>query len=105
VVIEWLKFRVVPAQRERFIQIDEAIWDKLLSSYPGFLSKAIWMNPQALDEVICVIHWASREAWKSIPDAVVQETDRTFSQQFGHPYELVEGLEYQVRKFPRPNAG
>ncbi|MBW4521565.1 MAG: TIGR03792 family protein [Scytolyngbya sp. HA4215-MV1] len=100
-VIEWLKFKVSPELREQFIQTDEAVWDPLLESYPGFLGKEIWINPQALNEVICVIHWTSQNAWKAVPDEVLQKTEQAFAQRFGYPYEMVEGLEYQVRKFPR----
>lgn len=53
-VIEWLKFRVIPEQRERFIEQDEAIWTKTVGAYPGFLGKEIWINPNQAEEVILI---------------------------------------------------
>jgi uncharacterized protein (TIGR03792 family) len=103
-VIEWLKFRVSPELREKYIQKDEEIWTAALSKSPGFLGKEVWINPKQQDEVVLVIHWASREAWKSVPADLLEKTDRQFAQAVGAgTYELIEEGEYQVRKFPRPN--
>ncbi len=102
-IIEWLKFQVLPAQRETFIQQDDAIWTAALAQYPGFLGKEIWISPEKPDEVTIVIRWANREAWKNIPANELEVIDRQFTEQMGrHTYQLTEAGEYQVRKFPRP---
>lgn len=100
--IEWLKFFVSPELREKFIEKDAQIWTSKLAGYPGFLGKQVWLNPDRPNEVIMVIHWESREKWKSIPLQDLEETEREFNLQMGSDsYKMLESLEYQVRKFPR----
>lgn len=99
-VIEWLKFQVDLARREEFIQKDGEIWTPLLAKSPGFLGKEIWINPDSPMEVICVIHWASREQWKSVPQKLLDETEQRFAEAMDNSYQMVECKEYQVRKFP-----
>jgi uncharacterized protein (TIGR03792 family) len=100
--IEWLKFIVSPELREKFIEKDAQIWTSKLASYPGFLGKEVWLNPDRPNDVIMVIHWESREKWKSIPVRDLVETEREFERQMGgDSYKMVESLEYQVRKFSR----
>lgn len=101
-VIEWLKFQVAPELREKLIQEDEKIWTAALAQYPGFLSKQVWIDPQALNEVVFVIHWESLEAWKSIPADILDETEKRFAERMGKgTYQLVEAKGFQVRKFPQ----
>ncbi|MBE9177550.1 TIGR03792 family protein [Oculatella sp. LEGE 06141] len=101
-VIEWLQINVVPPLREHYIQKDTEIWTAFLSRYPGFLGKEIWINPDNVAELIIVIRWATREAWKSIPEAALQEVNRQFNEAIGSGnHQLVASAEYQVRKFPQ----
>lgn len=105
-VIEWLKFRVSPEQRERFVQQDAAIWTTALAQYPGFLSKEVWISPDNLDEVIAVTHWETYEQWKAIPPEDLERIEARFSEAMGdveHP--IVESARYQVRKFYDPEQG
>lgn len=54
-IIEWLKVKVSPELRERYIQKDAELWTAALSSYPGFLSKEVlWIHPENLSEVVLV---------------------------------------------------
>ncbi|MBD2015540.1 TIGR03792 family protein [Microcoleus sp. FACHB-53] len=99
-VIEWLKLRVSPELREKFIQKDAEIWTSMLATYPGFLGKEVWINPETPTEVIIVIRWASREAWESVPSERLKEVEKQFTQEFGEQQEIIEAAEYQVRKFP-----
>lgn len=102
-VIEWLKVRVDPEAREDYIQKDAEIWTATLASYPGFLGKEVWLNPNAADEVVLVIRWETRQQWKSIPQAVLDATEQRFQAVLGnYTHEIVESSEYQVRKFPAP---
>jgi uncharacterized protein (TIGR03792 family) len=101
--IEWLKFVISPELREKFIEKDAQIWTSKLASYPGFLGKEVWLNPDRPNEVIMVIHWESREKWKSIPIQDLVETEREFNRQMGaDSYKMLESLEYQVRRYPLP---
>ncbi|MBW4649392.1 MAG: TIGR03792 family protein [Kastovskya adunca ATA6-11-RM4] len=99
-VIEWLKIRVSPELREKYIQTDAAIWTAMLARYPGFLGKEVWINPEAPEEIVLVIMWETREHWKAVPPEPLEQTEQQFNQAFGEPQEIIEATEYQVRKFP-----
>ncbi|MEX0271758.1 TIGR03792 family protein [Leptolyngbyaceae cyanobacterium UHCC 1019] len=104
-VIEWLKFQVAEELREAFIQKDEEIWTAALAKCPGFLGKEVWISPQAPQEVTLVIHWETREAWKSIPQEYLNATEKQFSQAFDeNTYNIVATAEYSVRKFIQPRS-
>ncbi len=100
VVIEWLKFRVDPQLREKFIQLDREIWTKSLSQSEGFLGKEIWLDPNFLEEVILIIYWESREQWQAISPEELQRTEKAFDKKMGREtYELLEAKEFQIRQF------
>ncbi|NDJ17787.1 TIGR03792 family protein [Myxacorys almedinensis A] len=98
-VIEWLKVRVPISLRETYIQKDAEIWTTALSKYPGYVGKEIWFNPNDDTELIMVIYWQTKEAWKSIPAEVLRESDRQFTEAMGQAFPFVEEGEYHVRKF------
>ncbi|ESA38404.1 cyanobacterial tigr03792 family [Leptolyngbya sp. Heron Island J] len=95
-VIEWLKFRVEPAQRDRYLAVDDEIWTSALESYPGFLDKTTWLDPNHDDEVIFVIAWATREQWKAIPEADLEQINQRFDAALGFDYEMLESREFNV---------
>ena len=95
-VIEWLKFKVDPAQRDRYLTVDDEIWTPALASYPGFLDKNTWLEPGHDDEVIFVISWATREQWKAIPEADLEAINQRFDAALGFNYEMLESKEFVV---------
>ncbi len=95
-VIEWLKFRVDAAQRDRYLTIDNEIWTPALAGYPGFLDKTTWLDPNHDDEVIFVISWATREQWKAIPEDDLEVINQRFDQALGIDYEMLESKEFIV---------
>ncbi|MFH7027698.1 MAG: TIGR03792 family protein [Heteroscytonema crispum UTEX LB 1556] len=99
-VIELLKVKIPPEQREKYIQKDAEIWTKALAKYPGFIGKEVWINPNNPQEVILIIRWATLEQWKAIPQAELDAIAKHFDSTMGKSYPIVESLEYQVRKFP-----
>lgn len=99
-VIEWLKVRVSPDLREKFIQQDAEIWTSMLANYPGFLSKEVWINPETPTEVVLIIRWASLEDWKAVPLDRLVKTEQQFNEAFGDQHQIIQAAEYQVRKFP-----
>ncbi|MDP8964977.1 MAG: TIGR03792 family protein [Cyanobacteriota bacterium] len=103
-VIEWLKIKVSPELREKFIEKDAEIWTAKLASYPGFLSKEVWIHPETPSEVVLMIRWASLEAWKSIPSEQLQQTEQQFNQEFGNEHHIIEAAEYKVHKFPQASS-
>ena len=98
-VIEFLKFRVEPEERENYIRRDEEIWTAALTTYPGFLGKEVWINPQDGTQLILVIRWATKEQWQAIPPEELQAIEAKFTKALGKSYPIVESGEYQVRKF------
>ncbi|MCY7390252.1 MAG: TIGR03792 family protein [Leptolyngbyaceae cyanobacterium CAN_BIN12] len=104
-VIEWLKVQVAEERREAFIQKDEEIWTAALAKHSGFLGKEVWISPQNSQEVILVIHWETREAWKAIPQDYLDATEKQFNQAFEqNTYKIIEAAEYSVRKFIQPGS-
>jgi uncharacterized protein (TIGR03792 family) len=100
-VIEWLKFRVSPEVREKFVQKDEEIWTKAISQYPGYMGKEVWINPENQEEVIVVVHWQSMEQWQAVPRDFADQVEEKFAQAVGEDkYEMIESRSYQIRKFP-----
>ena len=99
-VIELLKFKIDPKQREKYIQRDAEIWTAALVNYPGFLGKELWINPNDPAELVMVIRWETREQWKSILQEEINAIEKRFDKDLGFSYEMVESSEYQVRKFP-----
>lgn len=102
-VIEWLEFKVDPNSREQFIQQDEAIWTASLSTYPGFLGKEVWIDPNDPDKVIFTIRWQTREQWKSIPTEDLANIEKRFStkmREMNIKYKMTASKEFQIRKFP-----
>jgi len=102
-VIEWLEFNVDSDAREQFIQEDEKIWTASLATYPGFLGKEVWIEPNLAGKVIFVIRWQTREQWKSIPVEDLVKIEQKFSTVMKEKqisYKMLKGKEYQIRKFP-----
>ncbi|MEM7758977.1 MAG: TIGR03792 family protein [Cyanobacteria bacterium P01_A01_bin.40] len=102
-VIEWLKFNVDSESREQFIQQDEKIWTASLSTYPGFLGKEVWIEPNAPGKVIFTIRWQTREQWKGIPLKDLAKIEQEFSSVMNAmniSYKMIESKEFQIRKFP-----
>ncbi len=95
-VVELLKFKVIPGKQDLFIQQDKAVWTKALSAYPGFVSKQVWLNPTEPTEVNIVIHWRTREQWKAIPQGEIDAITQEFDQAFADSYEMIEVCEYIV---------
>merc|ERR1712070_747394 len=77
--IEMLMFR--PSSIPAFLQADEETWTPFLEQQPGFDWKLLLTNcpnnvcadstfdgQNATNLVVEIIHWRSREQWKSIPE-------------------------------------
>lgn len=101
VIIELLKVRIPPEQREKYIQKDAEIWTAALAKHRGFLGKEVWINPNDSTEVVLVIQWATKEDWKAISQIELEDIERKFTTAMGKSYPIVESSEYQVRKFPQ----
>ena len=81
--VEYLVFEVKPELKDRFIEAEHQIWTKILDSFPGLISKEIWINDLKPNEVTVVIYWNSFEEWKAIPEEVLKEVEQEFDDFFG----------------------
>ncbi|MEO1592924.1 MAG: TIGR03792 family protein [Cyanobacteria bacterium J06632_22] len=97
-VVEWLKFRMDPAQRQHYIEADGAIWTPALAQYPGFIDKVTWIDPEHDDEVVFVIRWASQAQWQSIDEDELTEITQRFDRAFGESYDMLESKAF----YPQP---
>jgi uncharacterized protein (TIGR03792 family) len=99
VIIELLKVKVAPELQKQYLEKDAEIWTQALVSYPGFLGKEVWLNPNEPTEILLVIRWASREQWKAISIELLDAIEQQFAQALGDIYQIVDLSEYQVHKF------
>jgi uncharacterized protein (TIGR03792 family) len=96
-IIEWLKFRINPAQRQLFIEEDRQIWTESLKVYAGFIDKQVWLNPLQPNEIILIIRWEDREKWKQISGKELEQIEAKFTQKMKEievNYTLIESLEF-----------
>ncbi|MEA5571686.1 TIGR03792 family protein [Calothrix sp. UHCC 0171] len=95
-VVELLKFKVPLEQQAEYLQKDAQIWTSSLARYPGFLGKEVWIDPNLPEEVTFVIHWATRDDWKAIPEQDLHAISQRFDASLGFTCEMIESSEYQV---------
>lgn len=95
-VIEWLRFRVPVSEHDRFLHHDRRIWTATLEQCDGFICKEVWQAPEQADELICVVHWASRKQWKAIAQDLLETTEARFQTATDSVSELLEVREFNV---------
>ncbi|MEM9924783.1 MAG: TIGR03792 family protein [Cyanobacteria bacterium P01_D01_bin.50] len=99
-LIELLKFRIAPENREKYIQKDAEIWTTALAKYPGFLGKELWINEDDPTELVIINRWKTNVQQKYIPSEEISAINERFNKELGFSFETVESSVYQVRKFP-----
>ncbi len=75
-VVEWLTFEVPLGLRDVWLEREEEVWSRFLEKSPGFVRKQMWVEEGDARLVHAVIWWESRELWKRITPAQVDEVDR-----------------------------
>jgi len=75
-VIEVLTFDVPPADRDAWLELEEAVWSRFLEQQPGFVRKEIWIPEDDDQTVHAVIWWETMEQWKAIGPETVAEVDK-----------------------------
>jgi uncharacterized protein (TIGR03792 family) len=78
-VVEHLKVRVPATARRAWLEAEAGSWEPWLRRQPGFLKRELLWDV-AREEGILLIHWASREQWKAIPEQEVQQVQERFEQ-------------------------
>jgi uncharacterized protein (TIGR03792 family) len=96
VAMEYLRVKVLPEEVDRFVQADRDIWTTFLSQQPGFLHKQVLCSKTTPGEVVILTQWRSREEWKSIPQDLLNETDRKFTVAMGRSVPFTETGEYMM---------
>jgi uncharacterized protein (TIGR03792 family) len=96
--VEWLRIKVSPEYREKFVQKDDEIWTNFLSQSPNFLKKEIWISPDDMSEVIIVIHWTDQAQQEPISKETLEAVEQKFLERLGVAFQLLESKQYQVRK-------
>ena len=74
-VIEFLTFRVDPAERAAWMEVEERTWSRFLERQAGFVRKQLWVDVDDETHVHAMIEWESLEHWKAIPDAELAAVD------------------------------
>lgn len=103
-VVEFLTFRVPPAEMERWLELDERHWTRFLERQPGFVRKEVWRSADEadvadeVDVVHAVIWWASLADWKAVPAADLAAVSEAMG-----PHERTPTcVSYEVLRSPAP---
>jgi uncharacterized protein (TIGR03792 family) len=76
-VVEHLRLRVPLDGREAWLRAELETWDPWLRGKQGFVDREVrWDN--TAEEGVLLIHWASHEDWKAIPEQEVLAIQATF---------------------------
>ncbi|MCH2566567.1 MAG: TIGR03792 family protein [Prochlorococcus sp. ALOHA_A2.0_51] len=94
-VVEHLRIKVPAHAREAWLKAEQGSWEPWLAKQSGYLGRDIFWDAEQ-EEGILLIRWASREQWKSIPQAEVDVVQARFDQlaseatgqASGHPFLL-----------------
>jgi uncharacterized protein (TIGR03792 family) len=87
-VVEELHFLVDEADREGFLQVEQAVWTAFLETCDGFVRKERWIADDDPRRIIVMIWWDSIEQWKRITPAEVDAVDKQMGSWF-RPVDVV----------------
>ncbi|MFO7628011.1 MAG: TIGR03792 family protein [Prochlorococcaceae cyanobacterium] len=76
-VVELLRLGVPAQLRQAWWAAEQSTWGAWLQQQSGFLARQLLWDP-ARQEGLVLIHWASREQWKAIPQQEVMAVQRRF---------------------------
>lgn len=102
IAVEELTFQVDTAARDRFVELDDAIWTRHLAEQAGFLRKEVWLgrvdSASGKATVKLIIHWRSKAAWDAVPRAGLEATDRRFAKAMKEigDYRMVSSKAYEL---------
>lgn len=74
-VIEFLTFRVDPADRSEWMAVEERTWSRFLERQAGFVRKQLWIDVNDDEHVHAMIEWESIDHWQSIPNGELAAVD------------------------------
>lgn len=76
-VVELLRLRVPAAARHAWLTAERNSWEPWLRRQRGFRGRQLLWEAEP-EEGILLIHWASRDAWKAIPQREIDATQARF---------------------------
>jgi uncharacterized protein (TIGR03792 family) len=77
VVVEHLRVKVAADAVNDWLEAEQGSWEPWLAAQPGFLDRQLLWDPER-EEGTLLIHWASRDQWKAIPQAEVEQVQQRF---------------------------
>jgi uncharacterized protein (TIGR03792 family) len=95
-VIEALRFSVPVEWQARFLEEDARHWTPVLSRQAGFAGKESVHDHANPATLLLLIRWDSREQWKAVPSAELEDADRCFTAALGQHFPVLECIDYQV---------
>lgn len=78
-VVEHLRLKVPAHARADWLKAEQGSWEPWLAKQSGYQGRDILWDAER-EEGILLIRWASREQWKSIPQAEVDAVQARFEQ-------------------------
>jgi uncharacterized protein (TIGR03792 family) len=96
-VIEWLAFRIDPADQPAWLKADAAIWTPALAAQPGYLGKEAWVDQADPAALSLIIRWDSLAAWKAVPRDVLDATEAAFRARLGRSWPVLSCTALDVR--------
>ncbi len=88
-VIEWLSFRIDPADQPAWRAADAAIWTPALAAQPGYLGKECWVDRADPASLSLVIRWQSHAAWQAVPRDLLEATEAAFRARLGRGWPVL----------------
>jgi uncharacterized protein (TIGR03792 family) len=78
-VVEHLRVNVPAEGRQAWLKAEQASWEPWLADQSGFLGRDLFWDPERQEGTL-LIHWASREQWKQIPESEIEAVQQRFEQ-------------------------
>lgn len=75
-VLEILTYEVDAAYIDAYLNMDYEVWSLGESKFPGYIGKDTWISQTHPGQITHIIYWASKEAWKALPEDAVTKLRR-----------------------------
>ncbi len=93
--IEYLRLDVPIQYKDAWLRAEKASWEPWLLKQKGFIERKLFWEEKE-QEAILLIFWSTRDQWKAIPQAEIEEIQKEFeriarsetSQKYGNPFPL-----------------
>ena len=77
VLVEHLRVKVPAEAVEAWREAERGSWEPWLERQPGFLDRQLLWDPER-EEGTLLIHWRSRDAWKTIAASEIERVQQRF---------------------------